>query len=479
MDRMRALEEHVDLHQPGVEVEWPCSQTLSLWPSKSSQCPKRMPVLARPISPSSARPCSSQPRVRVVVHGQHLVEVGPSRPWPARTCAAPLASARASYRPPRSGRPSGSRARSRFQVRSPIFTKSSIVYGTPVAAAVQATRSSSGAAAVPVNRQMPVCVVRRGCGSAPPPPTPPCDGRVRVHLAARLDARRPGRAGGRRRGCRSRRRCPCPGSRARRRRGTPCPLTPMNTSWVLQLVAHALAAFGEFVAEAFAVGGRLSHADQCFPGAETQRHFHLLIREDAAFIQLHGGGESGPHRNRVHAEIVAQPVGLDDRVEVADAGVGPERPRRLVLRPLPGGLPVARMHVEPGYLSAMVPGRRVTRPQAMVQAKHALLATMRCSLIELPLRFSACSNWPFSNCWFGQPPKALVRSMVAAVPRSVMPWRPGASARCLRQDPAGFHELGGLGNLDAARAADRNRLQVFRSHDRADAGTAGRPCACR
>ena len=38
------------------------------------------------------------------------------------------------------------------------------------------------------------------------------------------------------------------------------------------------------------------------------------------------------------------------------------------------------------------PGKRVTRPQAIVQAKQALLATIRWSLIELPLRFSAYSN---------------------------------------------------------------------------------------
>ena len=49
----------------------------------------------------------------------------------------------------------------------------------------------------------------------------------------------------------------------------------------------------------------------------------MVVAENAALVELHGGGQRGAHRDRVHAEIIAQPVGLDDSVEITDPGVRP------------------------------------------------------------------------------------------------------------------------------------------------------------
>merc|ERR1712096_10181 len=59
------------------------------------------------------------------------------------------------------------------------------------------------------------------------------------------------------------------------------------------------------------------------------------------------------------------------------------------------------------YLSECSPSSQ-TRPQAIVQAKHALLVVIRVSLIVFPLRASASSNWPSWKLRVGKPPAAFV-----------------------------------------------------------------------
>ena len=155
---------------------------------------------------------------------------------------------------------------------------------------------------------------------------------------------------------------------------------------VLEFLAHPFRSFGQFVAESFAVGGRFGHANERFGGAKLQRQFDLMIVDDTALVQFHRGRQRGSHRDRIHAQIVTQPVGFQHGVQIADSRVRSQGPGVFVFGAFTRLLPVARMHVDQILIG--VSPKRVTRPQAIVQAKQALLATRRVSLIVLPLRFS-------------------------------------------------------------------------------------------
>jgi hypothetical protein len=108
----------------------------------------------------------------------------------------------------------------------------------------------------------------------------------------------------------------------------------------------------------------------------------------------------------------------------------------------------------------------------MVQAKQALFATMRVSLIELPLRFSACSNWPVSKLRVGQPLGQVDGGGRAQLGH---PLPAGGVGQVLPHGPDGFHERRRIGDVDAARAADGHCFKVLGPHDRTDAGPTRRP----
>jgi hypothetical protein len=79
----------------------------------------------------------------------------------------------------------------------------------------------------------------------------------------------------------------------------------------------------------------------------------------------------------------------------------------------------------------------------MVQAKQALLATIRVSLTVVPFRFSYWSNCPSRKLRVGRPPKACVMSIVEAVPRSVNDMRPGLSCMSSRIFQTAFMKAAG------------------------------------
>ena len=98
-----------------------------------------------------------------------------------------------------------------------------------------------------------------------------------------------------------------------------------------QRLGHTFGAFGHGIAKALPVGGLLGHGDKRFGAPEFQRNLGLVLVDRALLEQLHGRGYAGPKADGIHAQVVAQPVGLDQRVQVAYAALRAHGPGRFVL----------------------------------------------------------------------------------------------------------------------------------------------------
>ncbi len=112
-----------------------------------------------------------------------------------------------------------------------------------------------------------------------------------------------------------------------------------------ELLRHSLCAFRQFVTKTFPVGRRFGHPNHRFRRAEPQRQFHHLVGDHSLLVQFHGGGQRCPHRNGIHPQVVAQPVGFNHRIQIAGARVCTEGPGGFILWPFAGRSPVAWMHV--------------------------------------------------------------------------------------------------------------------------------------
>ena len=241
---------------------------------------------------------------------------------------------------------------------------------------------------------------------------------------------------------------------------------------VLEPLGHPPRSLGQFVAKALAVRGRFDHPHQGFAGTEPQRHFDHVVGNDARLVQFHGGRQRRAHRDRVHAQIVAHPVGLDHRVQVADPAVGADGPGRFVLGPFPGHLPVARVHIDQELVGVLAQSRHApagdgTREAGFVGHQPRVgdgIAVQVLVFVELALLEIAGRQAPHR-----------LRHID----------RRGGSELCERfphgvvfhlgpHRPQGRHERFGVGDFDAARPAHRDGLQVLGPHHGTDAAAARR-----
>ena len=110
-----------------------------------------------------------------------------------------------------------------------------------------------------------------------------------------------------------------------------------------QRLGHAFGAFGHGITKALPVGGLLGHGDEGFRAAELQRNLGFVLADHTLLEQLHGRGYAGPKADGIHTQVVTQPVGLDQRVQVAHATLRAHGPGRFVLGALAGDLPVLRI----------------------------------------------------------------------------------------------------------------------------------------
>src|SRR5207248_11796267 len=78
---------------------------------------------------------------------------------------------------------------------------------------------------------------------------------------------------------------------------------------------------------------------------------------DTRFEHLHRRGDGSAGGDRIHPQVVAEEVGFDHRVQIADARVRAQGPRILVLGPLPGRAQVARVCVYQVLRGAAVQAR--------------------------------------------------------------------------------------------------------------------------
>jgi len=85
-------------------------------------------------------------------------------------------------------------------------------------------------------------------------------------------------------------------------------------------------AFGQPVAEAAAMGYVVDAGEQPRPVAELE-----AAVQKALFGQFHGAADGAAGGNGVQAELIAEGVGTNDGLQVADAALGTEGPDGLVL----------------------------------------------------------------------------------------------------------------------------------------------------
>ena len=99
------------------------------------------------------------------------------------------------------------------------------------------------------------------------------------------------------------------------------------------LLAHAVGALGQHVAEALTGGDHLGQAHHGVGIAEGQGEADVLLGDQAALEHLHGRGDGVAGGDGVHAHPVADEVGLGHGREVVHPAVGAEHADGLVLRP--------------------------------------------------------------------------------------------------------------------------------------------------
>ena len=146
-----------------------------------------------------------------------------------------------------------------------------------------------------------------------------------------------------------------------------------------------LGTLADLLAKALAGDGVFHQLHQRLCRAEGRLDAELLLRQHAHLVQLERRAQRGPQADRVHAFLVAQLVDVLQRLQVAHAVGGAQRPGGFVLQPA-GGVVVARLvlHAEVvGVLLADAPagdgaaeaglvGHQLRLAVALARAAHGL-----------------------------------------------------------------------------------------------------------
>ncbi len=190
----------------------------------------------------------------------------------------------------------------------------------------------------------------------------------------------------------------------------------------------------------------------------------LLLGQEAELVELHRRRDRGAERNRVHALLVADEVHVGQRFQIVDAGVGAERPGRLVLEAA-GRMPVLRLVLDGEVLlvdlrdapagdrapKAGLVGEQVRLTVGLARLGHGLRRDRVCAL-ELHLTVVA-----------GRHGAGLVDDVhedLRAVGRQTLPGD-GVLLQHLLARGRRLQELAAVLDLDAARAAHGDGLQVL------------------
>ena len=248
---------------------------------------------------------------------------------------------------------------------------------------------------------------------------------------------------------------------------------------VAVLLAQALGAHAQVLAEPLALAGDFRRPGQRFGGTEFQFDTAgLLFCDCADLVEFHRRGNGGAEGNGIYPVLVADEIGVGQRIDVVHPGIRTQRPGRLVFQAARCA-PVLRLVLN-GEMAAVdggdAPagdgaaettrvGDQVGLAVAFPRLVHGLSGNLACAL-ELHFAHVAGRH--------GADLVDDVHQHLGAVGGQSL-----SGNRVLGQDLlAGIdrlHECARILDVAYALGASHgNGLQVLGGHDRADAGAAGR-----